>query len=90
MSSLSLSAVLQIVDEASKPLKLIKQLSNGGADSIDDLTKSIDRLNRKLGGADADRFNKSLKETEKILTLLDQQLKCLNMNISKLIQRFLL
>lgn len=65
MSSLSLSAVLQIVDEASKPLKLIKQFSDGGADSIDDLTKSIDRLNRKLGGADADRFNKSLKETEK-------------------------
>lgn len=65
MSSLSLSAVLQIVDEASKPLKLIKQFSDGGADSIDDLTKSIDRLNRKLGVADADRFNKSLKETEK-------------------------
>lgn len=65
MSSLSLSAVLQIVDEASKPLKLIKQFSDGGADSINDLTKSIDRLNRKLGGADADRFNKSLKETEK-------------------------
>lgn len=65
MSSLTLSAILQIVDEASKPLKMIQQLSDNSADSIDDLRQSIDRLNRTLGGSDAQKYNKSLKQTEK-------------------------
>ncbi|RYL25922.1 phage tail tape measure protein [Acinetobacter piscicola] len=65
MSNLSLSAVLQIVDEASKPLKLIKQLSDSSSDSIEDLTHSIDRLNRTLGGSNARRYNQQLQQTEK-------------------------
>ena len=65
MSNLSLSAVLQIVDEASKPLKLIKQLSDSSSDSIEDLNRSIDRLNQTLGGSNAGRYNKHLQQTEK-------------------------
>lgn len=65
MSNLSLSAVLQIVDEASKPLKLIKQLSDSSSDSIEDLTRSIDRLNRTLGGSNTRRYNQELQQTEK-------------------------
>lgn len=66
MSNLSLSAVLQIVDEASKPLKLIKQLSDSSSDSIEDLNRSIDRLNRTLSGSNTSRYNQQLKQTEKI------------------------
>lgn len=65
MSNLSLSAILKIVDEASKPLKLIRQQTDASSDSIEDLTRSIDRLNRTLGGSNTQRYNQSLKQTEK-------------------------
>lgn len=65
MSNLSLSAVLKIVDEASKPLKVIKQLSDSSSHSIEDLTRSIDRLNSTLGGSNTQRYNQNLKQTEK-------------------------
>jgi len=65
MSSLSLSAILMIVDEATRPLKMIRQNSDNTENSIEDLTRSIDRLNRTLGGSDAQQYNQSLKQTEK-------------------------
>lgn len=65
MSSLSLSAILTIVDEATRPLKMIRQYSDNTENSIEDLTRSIDRLNQTLGGSDTQRYNQSLKQTEK-------------------------
>lgn len=65
MSNLSLSAILKIVDEASKPLKLIRQQTDASSDSIEDLTRSIDRLNRTLGGSNTQRYKQSLNQTEK-------------------------
>ncbi|AMW79757.1 hypothetical protein AMD27_13195 [Acinetobacter sp. TGL-Y2] len=65
MSSLSLSAILTIVDEATRPLKMIRQFSDNTENSIEDLTRSIDHLNRTLGGSDAQRYNQSLQQTEK-------------------------
>ncbi|OTG94227.1 phage tail tape measure protein [Acinetobacter sp. ANC 3832] len=65
MSSLSLSAILTIVDEATRPLKLIRQHSDHTENAIEDLTRTIEQLNRTLGGSDAQRYNQSLKQTEK-------------------------
>lgn len=65
MSSLSLSAILTIVDEATRPLKMIRQNSDNTENSIEDLTRTIDRLNRTLGGSNTQRYNQSLNQTEK-------------------------
>ena len=65
MSSLSLSAILTIVDEATRPLKMIRQYSDNTENSIDDLNHSINRLNQTLGGSNTQRYSQSLKQTEK-------------------------
>ncbi|MGR3976419.1 phage tail tape measure protein [Acinetobacter sp. 1207_04] len=65
MSSLSLSAILTIVDEATRPLKMIRQYSDSTENSIDDLKHSLDRLNQTLGGSNTQRYSQSLKQTEK-------------------------
>lgn len=65
MSSLSLSAILTIVDEATRPLKMIHQYSDSTENSIDDLKHSLDRLNQTLGGSNTQRYSQSLKQTEK-------------------------
>lgn len=65
MSSLSLSAILTIVDEATRPLKMIRQYSDSTENSIDDLKHSLDRLNQTLGGSNTQRYSQTLKQTEK-------------------------
>jgi TP901 family phage tail tape measure protein len=65
MSNLTLSAILTIIDEASKPLKVIQNYSESSSDSIAELNQSIRQLNQTLGGSDAHRYNQSLKQTEK-------------------------
>ncbi|WP_336931156.1 phage tail tape measure protein [Acinetobacter tandoii] len=65
MSNLTLSAILTIIDEASKPLKMIHQYSESSSDSIAELNQSIRQLNQTLNGSDAQRYNQSLKQTEK-------------------------
>lgn len=65
MSNLTLSAILTIIDEASKPLKMIQNYSESSSDSIADLNQSIKQLNQTLSGSDSQRYNQSLKQTEK-------------------------
>lgn len=65
MSNLTLSAILTIIDEASKPLKAIQNYSESSSDSITDLNQSIKQLNQTLNGSDGQRYNQSLKQTEK-------------------------
>lgn len=65
MSNLTLSAILTIIDEASKPLKMIQNYSESSSDSIAELNQSIRQLNQTLNGSDAQRYNQSLKQTEK-------------------------
>lgn len=65
MSNLTLSAILTIIDEASKPLKMIQNYSESGSDAIAELNQSIRQLNQTLGGSDSQRYNQSLKQTEK-------------------------
>lgn len=65
MSSLSLSAILTIVDEATRPLKMIRQYSDNTENSIEDLKQSINRLNQTLASSDTQRYSQSLKQTEK-------------------------
>ncbi|AYA03991.1 phage tail tape measure protein [Acinetobacter sp. WCHAc010034] len=60
--SLSLSAILTIVDEATRPLKMIQQMSDSSSNSIEDLTRSIDRLNQTFGGSNARKYNQSLQQ----------------------------
>ena len=61
MSNLTLSAILTIIDEASKPLKMIQNYSESSSDSIAELNQSIKQLNQTLSGSDSQRYNQSLK-----------------------------
>lgn len=78
MSQLTLSAILQIVDQATKPLKAIRQQSDVSSDSIDELKQSIDRLNHTMQGGNGRRYNQALQETRQQTSLVrsaTQQLK---------------
>ncbi len=65
MSNLTLSAVLMIIDEATKPLKMIQNYSESSSDSITELDQSIKQLNSTLNRNDGQRYNQALKQTEK-------------------------
>lgn len=70
LSELSLSAVLKIIDEATRPLKAIQQNSDRSADSIADLRRSIDQLNASMQHSDGRRYNQTLADTRQQTSLV--------------------
>lgn len=64
MSQLTLSAILKIVDQATRPLKAVQQQTEQSSEAISRLDDSIDRLNRTLSGNNTQRYNNSLRQTE--------------------------
>lgn len=69
MSQLTLSAVLKIVDEATRPLKQIQNQSELNSDSIEELTRAMQQLNRTMGGSNASRYTSTLRENRQQLQL---------------------
>jgi TP901 family phage tail tape measure protein len=64
MSQLTLSAILKIVDQATRPLKAVQQQTGQSSETISRLDDSIDRLNRTLSGNNTQRYNNSLRQTQ--------------------------
>lgn len=64
MSQLTLSAILKIVDQATRPLKAVQQQTEQSSEAISRLDDSIDRLNRTLSGNSTQRYNNSLRQTQ--------------------------
>lgn len=64
MSQLTLSAILKIVDQATRPLKAVQQQTEQSSEAISRLDDSIDRLNRTLSGNNTQRYNNSLRQTQ--------------------------
>ncbi|MEF9955634.1 MAG: phage tail tape measure protein [Acinetobacter sp.] len=62
MSQLNLSAVLQIVDEATRPLKQIQNQSELNNDSIEKLTHTIKQLNQTMSSGRNSQYNNSLRQ----------------------------
>lgn len=62
MSQLNLSAVLQIVDEATRPLKQIQNQSELNNDSIEKLTHTIKQLNQTMSSGRNNQYNNSLRQ----------------------------
>lgn len=70
MSDLTLSAVLKIIDEATRPLRAIQQNSDQSADSIKELRRSIDQLNATMQHSGGQHYNQVLAETRQQTSLV--------------------
>lgn len=64
MSQLTLSAILKIVDEATRPLRAVQQQTEQSSEAISRLDNSISQLNRALNNNSANRYNQSMRQTQ--------------------------
>lgn len=64
MSQLTLSAILKIVDEATRPLRAVQQQTENSSQAISRLDDSINRLNRALNNNSGNRYNQSMRQTQ--------------------------
>lgn len=94
MSQLTLAAVLEIVDEATRPLKLIQQQSGASTESVEELTRSIKQLNQTMQSNRMGQYNNELKEQRRehqlvktAIALANQEYQRMSRHLTSVLQK---